>query len=249
MMPNNSIRIQGHEPFIHKIQGYFKYVESHEREVLTSFLSPVEVRLIEQMKPKYIEIQSFGGYPNAQRQVVCINSTPEFYFDIVCLHAKLNTRHKIITHRDVLGTLLGLGLKRDVMGDFLIIEQDLYIFVKEKIAQYIIDHCTLIANVGVSFAIFDQEVEYDVPKKELIIPSASLRMDCVVSKLAHCSRSKATEMIRKGFVKLNDVVLEENKQLCNNDYVSIRKIGRFQFIEVKSINKKNRLILRFDQFI
>lgn len=49
-------------------------------------------------------------------------------------------------------------------------------------------------------------------------------------------------------MKVNDVVLEENKQLCNNDFVSIRRVGRFQFKEIISKTRKERLVLRFVKF-
>ena len=74
---------------------------------------------------------------------------------------------------------------------------------------------------------------------------SSLRLDSVVAQLSHCSRSEALKNIHAGFVKVNDVVLE----LCNNDFVSIRKTGRFQFKEVVSTTKKGRLVLNFDQYI
>ena len=73
-------------------------------------------------------------------------------------------------------------------------------------------------------------------------------MDAIVAQLAHCSRTKASKLIASGLVKLNDVVLEENVQLCDNDYVSIRRVGRFQFNGILAISKKNRLILGFLKF-
>ena len=85
--------------------------------------------------------------------------------------------------------------------------------------------------------------------KEIRIMCSSLRLDSIVAQLSHCSRSEALKKIHAGFVKVNDVVLEQNLQLCNNDFVSIRKTGRFQFKEVVSTTKKGRLVLNFDQYI
>ena len=56
-------------------------------------------------------------------------------------------------------------------------------------------------------------------------------------------------MINQGLIKVNDVVLEQNCQLCNNDFVSIRGVGRFQFIEVSHTTKKDRLVLQVKKFI
>ncbi len=78
-------------------------------------------------------------------------------------------------------------------------------------------------------------------KKEFILCAAVYVLDSVVAQLSHCSRSETLKKIHAGFVKVNDVVLEQNLQLCNNDFVSIRKTGRFQFKEVVSTTKKGRL--------
>ena len=73
-------------------------------------------------------------------------------------------------------------------------------------------------------------------------------MDSIVASLANVSRSKAMKMIDQGNVKLNDVILEDNEQLCHNDYVSIRGIGRFQCLGVLSKTKKDRWILSFEKY-
>lgn len=67
--------------------------------------------------------------------------------------------------------------------------------------------------------------------------------------IAHCSRSKAKEMLKAQYVKVNDIVLDENTQLCDNDFVSIRKVGRFQYKGIDAKTKKDRLVLRFEQYI
>ncbi len=50
-------------------------------------------------------------------------------------------------------------------------------------------------------------------------------------------------------MKVNDVVLDENRQMCNNDFVSIRKIGRFRFLDVVSTTRKDRFVLRFEKYM
>ena len=128
-------------------------------------------------------------------------------------------------------------------------KRKLYIFCKEKISKYIIDNCTQISKCTVHFEECLDYIITENNKKEIHIMCSSLRLDSVVAQLSHCSRSEALKKIHAGFVKVNDVVLEQNLQLCNNDFVSIRKTGRFQFKEVVSTTKKGRLVLNFDQYI
>ena len=55
--------------------------------------------------------------------------------------------------------------------------------------------------------------------------------------------------IQRHSVKLNDIELEQNRQLCLNDIVSIHRIGKFIYKGIVSKTKKDRMILKFDQFI
>lgn len=142
-----------------------------------------------------------------------------------------------------------LGIEREMLGDLVVEDCRIVIFCKNQIADFIRMNCTLVGRVRVSFELVDFVDIQSAQTKEILIHAASTRLDCIVASLAHISRSEATSMIHHGLIKVNDNVLEENRQLCNNDFVSIRKCGRFQFKDVKSTTKKGRLILRFEQYI
>lgn len=202
------------------------------------------------MVPKNICLVFDGGYDQAQRKIACfIPEGYEGFSDCVCLHATYNSKFKTLTHSDLLGCLMHSGIERSVIGDLIVQKEDLYIFCKEKISKYIIDNCKQIGKCTVHFEECLDYIITENNKKEIHIMCSSLRLDSVVAQLSHCSRSEALKKIHAGFVKVNDVVLEQNLQLCNNDFVSIRKTGRFQFKEVVSTTKKGRLVLNFDQYI
>ena len=142
-----------------------------------------------------------------------------------------------------------LGLQRNQLGDIFVDDTQILLVCKEGLAEFICRECHKIANAFVDFK-EDYSVEFPAAAAEIItVHVASLRMDAIVAALAHCSRSKAMDLLKSGWVKLNDVVLEENDRLCNNDYVSIRKTGRFQFLGVESRTRKDRLILRFEKYV
>lgn len=142
-----------------------------------------------------------------------------------------------------------LGLQRNQLGDIFVDDTQILLVCKEGLAEFICRECHKIANVFVDFK-EDYSVVFPAAAAEIItVHVASLRMDAIVAALAHCSRSKAMDLLKSGWVKLNDVVLEENDRLCNNDYVSIRKTGRFQFLGVESRTRKDRLILRFEKYV
>lgn len=217
---------------------------------MTYFLSISEQSILQSMVPKNICLVFDGGYDQAQRKIACfIPEGYEGFSDCVCLHATYNSKFKTLTHSDLLGCLMHSGIERSVIGDLIVQKEDLYIFCKEKISKYIIDNCKQIGKCTVHFEECLDYIITENNKKEIHIMCSSLRLDSVVAQLSHCSRSEVLKKIHAGFVKVNDVVLEQNLQLCNNDFVSIRKTGRFQFKEVVSTTKKGRLVLNFDQYI
>lgn len=217
---------------------------------MTYFLSISEQSILQSMVPKNICLVFDGGYDQAQRKIACfIPEGYEGFSDCVCLHATYNSKFKTLTHSDLLGCLMHSGIERSVIGDLIVQKEDLYIFCKERISKYIIDNCKQIGKCTVHFEECLDYIITENNKKEIHIMCSSLRLDSVVAQLSHCSRSEALKKIHAGFVKVNDVVLEQNLQLCNNDFVSIRKTGRFQFKEVVSTTKKGRLVLNFDQYI
>lgn len=241
---------RGHELFIARLQDLFDLASQRQIPVLTSFLTPVEQRIVLQQAPKNLFISFYGGYLNAIRKMACIQIQEcEPDYDYVILKGSYIPQKRKCTHKDVLGALMHLGLQRNQIGDIYVDDNQILLVCKEGMANFICSECHKIAQ---SFVHFKEDYTTDFPSactETIKIHVASLRMDAIVAALGHCSRSKAMDWIRGGFVKLNDVVLEENDRLCNNDYVSIRKIGRFQFMGVESHTRKDRLVLRFEKYI
>ena len=215
---------------------------------MTSFLSPVEQEILKTLAGNKVKIFFDGGYLLSERKVAVLSLQEEEYSDVVCLHAVYDDRFKKLSHRDLLGALMHLGIEREQLGDLIVDEQDIYVFVKDQMADFVIQECT---SIGRSTLDFNREYDVCIQYENRVaiqVNAASLRLDVIVAALGHCSRSMACDWIRQGFVKVNDVVLDEIVLICNNDFVSIRKIGRFQFHGIVSVTRKNRYILSFDQF-
>lgn len=240
----------GHELFISHIQDQIRLSDLRHHTVMTSFLTPVEQEIVKTIVPKNVQMNLFGGYDGAQRKVACfVPYEDNERFEISILVSKFDNRFKKISHKDILGALMHLGIERETLGDLIVDENRIVIFCKESIRDFIIMNLTSIGRVRVQFEEVDSIEIHTPTTKEILVHASSTRLDCVVASLAHISRSEATRMIHHGLIKVNDIVLEENRQLCNNDFVSIRKCGRFQYKDVQSTTKKGRYILRFEQFI
>ena len=250
MKNNYSTYHKGHDPFISRVQHWIQCAHDEYKPVVTYFLSPVEKDILEKQVGKQLYISFDGGYPQAQRTLACLCAyETESPFDYVILQSQYDTRYKTLTHKDILGALMHAGLERNFIGDLLVEKDTITIVAKQSLSRFIQEQITSIGRCSVSFSPVKRIENVSQRYKEITIHIASLRLDALVAQLAHCSRTQATKIIRSGYVKVNDVVVEENCQLCNNNFVSIRKVGRFQLLETISQTRKGRLVIRINQFM
>lgn len=239
---------KGQDQFVSRLYDLMDQCSRGNRPVMTSFLSLSEQETARRLCREYCTVLD-GGYPEAERKRLLISEWPsEDGPEVCCLKAVLPPRSAPVTHQQVLGTLMHEGIKREALGDFVCTDQAVWIFCTGPMARYIQEQVCRIGGVSLHFDQADAQ-DMPVPQKEAIrINVSSLRTDAVVAALAHCSRSRAMEMIRQGFVKVNDVVLDDNGRLCNNDVISVRHTGRFQFAGEVSRTRKDRLVLEFYKY-
>lgn len=250
MKNNISAYYKGHDPFIGKAKHWIQSAEQDYKPVVTCFLSPAEQQQLSAMASKHLFISFFGGYEQAERKMafLCpLETRPEYDFAI--LASVYEKRFKSLSHKDILGALMHAGIKREFIGDLLVVDNTIYIIAKSSLTDFIIHEITQIGRCSVAFQPCRQIIGARPHTKERTVHVASLRLDALVAVLAHCSRSEASQKIRQGLVKVNDIVVEENRQLCNNNFVSIRRVGRFQLLETVSQTKKGRLVVRINQYI
>lgn len=194
----------------------------------------------------------FGGYADAERRVVCISSFGEptdDMFPIRTLCFKL-PRFFEVGHRDVLGALMGLGIKRELVGDIVFENDCCYAFVSESIADYIKDNVTSVGRAAVSFSDSERAVSPRRELEEIPCTLSSMRLDCVVSAVLHLSRSAAEELIEDGSVYINGIEKKKkDAQLKVGDVFTVRHRGRYRVSEEAGTTKKGRLRLRIYKYI
>lgn len=239
---------KGHEDFISRLQDLFDRAEYKPEGVVLPFLSLPEQDILKRILPSHLQVEFDGGYPQAERKIACISRDGR-HAEPACLEAFLNPRSGSIRHPDVLGALMGLGIEREQTGDILVSENRLVLFCTGTMKDYILNSLNQAGRVRFQLQEGSPSSVPAVQRQEVQINCASLRMDAVVAALAKSSRKKAGDLIRTGMVKVNDVVLEQNQTLCNNDFVSIRRCGRFRFLGVEKTTRKDRLVLRFEKYI
>lgn len=111
-------------------------------------------------KELYTTAELSGGYERAERQMVAFIPDAlcyEWSYPFVCIHAvpQYPKYAEKLTHRDVLGALMHLGLDRSKIGDIVLLENDIYIFCSETISSFIMDQFTQIRHTMIRSSIIE----------------------------------------------------------------------------------------------
>ena len=226
-----------------KLLQSISFVEN--RNTVTKFLTNFEQVVLSQIVAynySDFKVEFFGGFDGAERKKAKIISN-EYYdvdYDIVCLKAKFNNKFNRVEHRNILGAVHNLGINFNRFGDIIVLENEVYIFVDEEIADYIAMEFTKAGRVNLDFQRVDlTEVKIEKKYEDFEIVSSSFRIDSIVAKITNKSRSKVKEFLEQDFIKLNHVILRNGEKTCTpDDIISIRKYGRY-VVKGYTQNKKS----------
>lgn len=241
---------QAAEGFTAAIEAVEKCERSFEPQ-FTAFLDP-EARL---HSAKYFSqsdcnFKFFGGYEEAEYQILGVfpaHSEPTLEaFPLIALEVSYQEQFGKLEHKDVLGTLMSLGIERKVFGDILVHEGRVYFFALSHMARYLMDHLEKIKRQGVKVA---QVALENVPipsldKRPICVSVSTLRLDAIVASVFNMSRSQAQECIRQGYVKVDYVVVDKvDGGIQTGQMISVRRRGRFWVGDVPGLSKKGKLRL------
>lgn len=227
--------------------------EKNNRPKFMGFLSLEEASLAEKLLSKRnIMYKLWGGYDDAQRRSLgCFPDwCEETHFPIKAITFNYRKANKL-SHRDFLGSLMALGIKRETVGDILIEDGRAVAFVSEEIAEYIIQEVKKVGRIGVEPLIgFTLPLPQIGTLAEFSETVASLRLDCVVSALTNVSRARACEKIVEGTVSVNSERTEKTTRIiCDGDVLTVRGSGKFIILSTFDRSRKGRIILKYKKYI
>lgn len=235
---------------------------------LSDFLTPRELHYAEAyLKKSGASFLSFGGYADAERRkiyvlpdymegVSCVGELDDYGHDSSVGAVRVNTAgYRKLSHRDYLGSILGLGLERSVIGDILVLGDDgasAVIFCNKALVPFLTEELVWVAREKVKcVAVKISEVE--IPERKFLAINdtvASPRADCIVGALCSLSRDKAREAVVSGLVEVNFEPEERpDRALSAPCLVSVRGYGRFRVISVEDKTKKGRYRLVAEKFL
>ena len=154
-------------------------------------------------------------------------------------------------HRDYLGAVMNLGIERCKLGDIMIDGEKALLFVREELADYVIENLTRIKHTSVQVHTAPElAASYEPRYEELKGTVASVRLDSVLSLAYPLSRSKLTAYIEGGRVFVNGKLITSNGyRLKEGDIISVRKMGRIVYDGVLSETKKGRYLAAIRRYL
>lgn len=240
-----------------KLLDAAEIVNKNRKYKITDFLDPYGISVAETVIAHFpnLKIKSDGGYIGAERQRVAIlheDFLGDIEFSITVVDVVWNEKYHNLAHRDVLGSVLGLGLDRDVIGDILVRNDNCKIVLTKEISFFVLQNLTQISNAGVS--VEEADITSIEPKeercKEIKTTIASLRLDAVAAAGFGVSRSKISNDIEADKVKVNWQPAKSSSQVIKeSDIISMRGRGRIEIDEIRGQTKKGRISIVLKRFI
>lgn len=187
-----------------------------------------------------------GGYEEAERKRLLIYPDWELQPDarIICLCIRHKEfRELSLGHRDYLGAILNLGIKRERLGDIVVQESKAFVFLDADLSDYLSQQLTRVkhSNVWLEPIKLEDFIFQSKPLKIVKLSLASLRLDAAVAGVYNLSRSDVNELIEAGHVKINQAeIYKSAASLKPGDLISVRGQGRFRIEELGGTTRKNR---------
>ncbi len=187
----------------------------------------------------------WGGYENAERCIAVFGEAENSELPLAIIKAEpLNRKFAdALSHRDFLGSLMGLGIRREVIGDIVISENVAYIFCLSSIAEYIMRSLGKVKHTSVKCSCVDALPENAQAKpQEQSVIVASERLDVLIAAVCKLSRNQVKELFGSRRIFVNSALCENFSFLPKEgDVISVRGFGRFVYCGVQGKTKKGRL--------
>ncbi len=257
MMKEDALLLSGIEDKIRR--SIDKYMVTH------SFFLDMRQRTLAEgacRQHKGLRYCFYGGYEDAERTVAIFlpdYTELEDYNPLALLRITRGSGRspsrdgaKSLSHRDYLGSLVGLGLKREMIGDILVREDGADIVIVKEMGEFLSYHYEKAGRTALRTEI--------VPIEEIIVPEgrfeekrdtvASLRLDNLISSAFSLSRGRAVEAIEGGRVFVNGVQSEKpDRQMKEGDRLVLRGSGKVLLKAIGGVTRKDRISIEIRRYL
>jgi RNA-binding protein YlmH len=241
------------EPLKKRLTELARRSFSQQRYAYSEFLTPAEQNALLCVKfdAGAAPFELLGGYEAAERRLARFGSSelcgytevpPLHYVEIVPLSQKFADA---LTHRDFLGALMALGIRRSVLGDIVLHDNCGYLVCLDSISGFITAEFHQAKHTPVRCRLLERLPDIAAPEPVArSVNVASERLDALVAAVYKLSRSDAQALFEQGKVFVSGRLTENTSlQPDPGDIVSVRGFGRFAYDGISKETKKGRLFV------
>lgn len=239
--------------FLSKMCDIAERSENAYKVMFSKFLDPRQVLMTQSRLSAHFPVEFFGGYDGAERRIAAFGETFGGEIDYPIAALKISPKSgRTLSHRDYLGSILALGIKRELLGDIAVTDGGAAVFVTAEIADFVEMNLKKVASdtVRVSRKTADEDVKIERNFKEIDLTVSSLRLDCVLSAATGMSRSKSAEAVEEGLCTVNYSAAKDIRlNISDGDILSVRGFGKMIIQTDKSLTKKGRIHIKVKKYI
>ncbi|EKK20314.1 hypothetical protein B808_1081 [Fructilactobacillus florum 8D] len=236
--------------FLQKATDWVSQADREYRPVLTDFLNRRERYLVQTIvnQTPSLQFATNGGFADAEMQRGLV--FPDYFvpqlsdFELQLMAIDYPMRFATIKHYQILGALLGTGVKREVLGDVITNQKHWQFYCEATLVKYLQSNLTKIGSTTVSVLPVSMSSQL-LPEDDSVLVHQtlqSLRIDNVIAAAFHISRQAANDLVRHGQVRLNWFTEERPAEwLTVQDLVSVRGQGRFVLQTEDGFSKKGKI--------
>ncbi len=226
--------------------------QSYSRGIYTytPFLSLAQQQVFYEIEKElsYAGTDLYGGAPSCERKMIRFGSAESLGYEeaypIACLEMMpvMPKFADTLTHRDFLGAVMNHGIERDTTGDIFIQNGGGILFCRQSIVPYLLENLTQVKHTNIRCRIVEAALSLQCAEpKEISITVSSGRIDSVIAKIYHMSRSQSLELFAAGRVYVNGILMGNNSyQLKKEDAVTVRGYGKFLYYGMTGETKKGK---------
>lgn len=236
------------------IDDKIRSCEDHYMITNTNFLDIYrQSAALQYLRNRKVRYELFGGFEDAERKVFVF--LPDYVddFDTFIQEnrdsnpiAAINIRKDSfsdLSHRDYLGAILGLGIKREMIGDIVLDDGGCTVAALKSIVRYIVDNLRLVGRGSVTVTVSDEfpapsaDSRYEMKRCYV----SSMRADSVAAAAFSLSRSVANELIARGELLVNGIAASKaDMKIDFGSKLVIHGKGKAIISSDEGITKKGR---------
>lgn len=259
----NKYNNQEEKLILSKVMDKISFCEKRNQIQVTDFLDLAKQELIKKflIKQNVNNVKFFGGiegterkalliYPNKIENLINDNKVSFDEFIKVIRITLPNENIGQYEHRNYLGALIKLGIKREKIGDILVDKNGADIIISKEVEKFLISNLselTRFQKAEIKTIKLNEIKKVEQEKETIKITVSSMRLDNIIAELAHCSRSKAEEILEDQRVFVNyENITKATKEIKQNDKITIRGKGRFEVKEITGNTKKGKIMIQVE---